>query len=137
MALITCPECGKQISEATPACPHCGYQLTVSQMAEKVNPTKIEAVVVNKSKGIFTAIGSVAILILSPIGFALFIIPGIFLVIFSLIGIAAGINEIKGTHAVLCPYCGKKSKTVKGFEAFKCPACKKRSVRKEDYLYPV
>ena len=24
MALMQCPDCGKQISEAAPACPHCG-----------------------------------------------------------------------------------------------------------------
>lgn len=24
MALIQCPDCGKQISESAPACPHCG-----------------------------------------------------------------------------------------------------------------
>lgn len=27
MALITCPECGKQISDQAPACIHCGYPL--------------------------------------------------------------------------------------------------------------
>ena len=27
MALITCPECGKEISSTTSACPHCGYTL--------------------------------------------------------------------------------------------------------------
>lgn len=27
MALITCPECGKQISDKAPACIHCGYPL--------------------------------------------------------------------------------------------------------------
>ena len=25
MALINCPECGKEISDMAPACPHCGY----------------------------------------------------------------------------------------------------------------
>ena len=27
MALITCPECGKQISDKAPACIHCGYPM--------------------------------------------------------------------------------------------------------------
>ena len=27
MALITCPECGKEISDQAPACIHCGYPL--------------------------------------------------------------------------------------------------------------
>ena len=27
MALIKCPECGKEISDLAPACIHCGYPL--------------------------------------------------------------------------------------------------------------
>ncbi|MDY5355633.1 MAG: zinc ribbon domain-containing protein, partial [Eubacteriales bacterium] len=27
MALIKCPECGKEVSSSAPTCPHCGYQL--------------------------------------------------------------------------------------------------------------
>lgn len=27
MALINCPECGKEISDKVKACPHCGYPL--------------------------------------------------------------------------------------------------------------
>lgn len=27
MALINCPECGKEISDKAPACPHCGYPI--------------------------------------------------------------------------------------------------------------
>lgn len=29
MALITCPDCGKEFSDAAPACPHCGRPRTV------------------------------------------------------------------------------------------------------------
>jgi hypothetical protein len=27
MALIACPECGKQVSRQAPTCPHCGYPI--------------------------------------------------------------------------------------------------------------
>ena len=27
MALIKCPECGKEVSDSAPTCPHCGYVL--------------------------------------------------------------------------------------------------------------
>lgn len=27
MALIKCPECGKEVSSSAPSCPHCGYVL--------------------------------------------------------------------------------------------------------------
>lgn len=31
MALINCPECGKQISDKAPACIHCGYPIQTEQ----------------------------------------------------------------------------------------------------------
>ena len=30
MALITCPECGREVSDKAPACPHCGVPLTTA-----------------------------------------------------------------------------------------------------------
>lgn len=30
MALIKCPECGREVSDTAPTCPHCGYQLKKS-----------------------------------------------------------------------------------------------------------
>ena len=32
MALITCPECGKQISDQAPACPGCGAPITAKKI---------------------------------------------------------------------------------------------------------
>ena len=40
MALMKCPECGKQVSTATTSYPHCGYPL------EKEEPTQYEAMTV-------------------------------------------------------------------------------------------
>ena len=37
MALITCPECGKQISDQSPACIHCGYPLPQKTPAAEVS----------------------------------------------------------------------------------------------------
>lgn len=34
MALIKCPECGKEVSDKAPACIHCGYPLQESQPRE-------------------------------------------------------------------------------------------------------
>jgi len=34
MALITCPECKKKISDNADSCPNCGYQLTPEKLAE-------------------------------------------------------------------------------------------------------
>ena len=35
MALINCPECGKQISDKAPACPNCGYPLELHIQQEQ------------------------------------------------------------------------------------------------------
>lgn len=40
MPLITCPECGKQVSDQATSCPHCGYPLTP---AKKEEPRKHNA----------------------------------------------------------------------------------------------
>lgn len=34
MALIECPDCGAQISDAAPACPHCGRPAAVSAKSQ-------------------------------------------------------------------------------------------------------
>ena len=32
MALIECPECGKDLSSTAPTCPHCGYKQNVEEI---------------------------------------------------------------------------------------------------------
>ena len=53
MALIKCPECGKEISDKAPACIHCGYPLSLLNNEETKNTTvekqsKTEAKAVQK-----------------------------------------------------------------------------------------
>jgi len=33
MALVKCPECGKEISDTAPSCPHCGYVITATSVS--------------------------------------------------------------------------------------------------------
>ena len=52
MALITCPECGKEVSERVKNCPHCGYPM--SQEADQSQPSapqQVEVVSVKLDKG--------------------------------------------------------------------------------------
>lgn len=60
MALIICPECGKEISDKVKACPHCGYPFTleteqsvsnnapqqVEVVSVKVNPQKTKKIII-------------------------------------------------------------------------------------------
>lgn len=39
MALIMCPDCGKDVSDAAPACPHCGRPVTLSS---RISPPSSE-----------------------------------------------------------------------------------------------
>ena len=39
MALITCPECGKEVSDQAPQCIHCGYPLPASRPGE-IHPAR-------------------------------------------------------------------------------------------------
>lgn len=62
MALITCPECGKEISDKVKACPHCGYPLAKEPQPEQPesSPQQVEVVSVKvdpkKSKKIITGV---------------------------------------------------------------------------------
>ena len=42
MALIKCPECGKEVSDKAAQCIHCGYPLPVAP-AEEIRPEKYNA----------------------------------------------------------------------------------------------
>ncbi len=38
MALVNCPECGKEISDSAKSCPHCGYPLSEDNTEKKASP---------------------------------------------------------------------------------------------------
>lgn len=68
MALITCPECGKEISDVVKACPHCGYPI-VSEEKQSVpsnTPQQVEvvSVKVNPQKTKKIIIGAIAAVVL-------------------------------------------------------------------------
>lgn len=51
MSLITCPECGKQISDKAPACIHCGFPLDQIQqpcayniVLQDIGPNKVQVI---------------------------------------------------------------------------------------------
>lgn len=42
MALINCPQCGKQVSDKALKCPHCGLDMSVPYEPQKPQPQKVE-----------------------------------------------------------------------------------------------
>lgn len=63
MALIKCPECGKDISDRAKKCPGCGYQLKKEKDVVNIN-VKEEKVTTHFSRKIFTRQRKVAIILL-------------------------------------------------------------------------
>lgn len=77
MALINCPECGKEISDRVKVCPHCGYPF----MEEQSEVSKVELSGVNLIKDdtperkakrkkiiLYSLIGAVIVIVLSLVG---------------------------------------------------------------------
>jgi len=62
MALIKCPECNKQVSDAAKTCPHCGFQLISNDITKK--PKKVN--------------GCLSILIIAAAVLTIFFIIGFF-----------------------------------------------------------
>lgn len=57
MALISCPECGKQVSDAAAACPNCAYPLSrAPTSAPGYEPRRRQPPPPKKSMGIFPKI---------------------------------------------------------------------------------
>lgn len=73
MALVKCPECGKEISDQCEACPHCGYPIKI-QEKQNLEPQPVEVTGIklnkfNKKKKImlFSILGLVLLLIFGSI----------------------------------------------------------------------
>lgn len=75
MALICCPECGKEISDKSTMCIHCGYPIASEQISSKkhntssnlvfLNKIKEKFISQNKQKNMLTAIIAIAVVVLA------------------------------------------------------------------------
>lgn len=70
MALISCPECTKDISDRVISCPHCGYPLVESE--ERVNRVDLSSVSLrvdkHRKRKILLGLGAIVLLLLMVIG---------------------------------------------------------------------
>ena len=58
MALINCPQCGKQVSDKAPSCPHCGLDMTVPNTPPK-EETAIQEESPKKPRKVWTVVAIV------------------------------------------------------------------------------
>ncbi len=74
MALINCPQCGKQVSDKAPRCPHCGLDMTVPYQPPQPQPQKTEETQKKPRKvwPIIAAIAGVVIIIAIALWFFVF-----------------------------------------------------------------
>lgn len=80
MALIKCPECGKEISDKVKACPHCGFPLveeSAQMLPNLTNPQEVEVTGVkiknlNTKRFLIIGFAFVAFLILAIVGYKLY-----------------------------------------------------------------
>lgn len=143
MALINCPECKKEVSDAAKNCPHCGYPIN-QQKAEVVaevidialpDPTPLGPIEKHVGRGIVLIVIGIFALVLGLVTIGL--IVGIFVTIGAIICLFTGYGDISGMRKVTCPHCKKQTISHKDIVKLKCSTCKKISVVDGDYLKPV
>ena len=133
MALVSCPECGKEISDAAQSCPHCGYSMREAA-ASQVKRTPLTEKTPSRGYGLLLCIcGMVAAL--GGLLFCLFFLPlGIIVLAVSVMMILAGVEQFKDAQNGVCPYCGNSVTVLLKDLTCKCPHCHKTSTKKDGFL---
>jgi len=124
MALITCPECGKEISDKAESCPSCGYVLVKNELP-KIRRSELSQPEKATVSGIVFILCGTAALIFGI--FTIAIIIGIFAIIGGVGLIGMGAQKMAGQQKGDCPYCKHEVVVAANSKTFKCPHCKKTS----------
>lgn len=135
MALITCPECGHQVSTTAQACPGCGYVFSNVKSESSISRSSPLAPVTKNSLlgGFLIAAGS--FFVLCGLFMMIVFFPlGIIAIVGAVCCIASGSQSISGTRSCSCPYCRASGSLVCGKTTYKCRTCKKISYVKGDEL---
>ncbi len=145
MALITCPECGRDISDQAVSCPGCGYVLQKSEPVPQSQPqpqwptarkTLLSEKQTSPVLGVLSFLFGLAcffpvfLLFITGVG----IVVAIPLFILSCAAIHYGIKSISGVQDGACPYCGNNVTVPANASTFTCPHCHKISTRSGDAL---
>lgn len=119
MALIQCPECGKDVSDAARSCPSCGYPITPTSSSNVYQTTGREwspgvaavlSLVIPGAGQIYKGqlANGLTWLVFVILGYALFILPGIILHLCCVVG--AYTTDSSKQHSTTgttrpCPRC--------------------------------
>lgn len=141
MALITWPECSKQISDTTDSCPHCGYKLALNKIDVNLEfkKTEITSLPPKHAVGILEIIlGCILLVCCLPVILYFSILWGSLTLFFSIGFFYFGKNNLTGSNQeASCPYCEKVITFDKSTTRVKCRYCKQVSVQKDNFLTPV
>ena len=133
MALVSCPECGKEISDAARSCPHCGYAMRESA-ASQVKRTPLTEKKPSHASGIFLCTGGM-VMVLGSLLLCVVLLPvGVIGLVISAMMILAGVEQFKDAQNGESPYCGNSVTVPTKDLTYKCPHCHKTSTKKDNFL---
>lgn len=102
MALITCPECGKELSDTIPTCPNCGYPI-VPPKAKAIGYSTTSTIVNNTSKKKFSPKALVIVCLIIAIGIG--VISSIFLKSQdNVVGTWEDRDTLAGSYILVCEF---------------------------------
>ena len=133
MALVSCPECGKEISDAARSCPHCGYTMREAA-ANQVKRTPLTEKKPSCASGIFLCTGGMVMVFGSLLLCVVLLPVGVVGLVISAMMILAGVEQFKDAQNGVCPYCGNSVTVPLKDLTCKCPHCHKTSTKKDNFL---
>lgn len=133
MALVSCPECGKEISDAARACPHCGYAIRES-LTNQAKRTPLVEKKPSRGYGMFLCVGGMVMAFGGLLLCLLFLPLGVVTLVVGAMMILASVQQFGDAQSGTCPYCGNPVTVPTKDVACKCPHCRKTSTKKDNFL---
>ncbi len=123
MALISCPECGTEVSDKAGACPKCGCPISRSSPSQPVAQDAVASVATDKAR---VTIRKDLLRLLYFGGVAILVAPVFAIFDLSFVGLLVGlfILFIGISRKFTCQYCGHRAGTKLNSLNATCQKCK-------------